>query len=275
MIHEYYDSEERKTFWKVLRNTYVDRNLILLLVKRELIARYRRSVLGIAWSLLTPISTSLVLYFVLSSVFKTHLAGGAGYAAFLLIGMMFNNFLNQGGNSIGYSFVSNSGVVTKIRTEPMLFPVVTAISNLVNYVIGVIPLILFLLFEKRSLHLGLVLYPAIGFIFMLFVLGVGLHVAILAANFHDIHGVMTVVYNVIGYATPIIYPLEVLNAKIKFFVQLNPMTEYVQFTRGLFLEHEYFPSIYWVAYAIAVTLFLFATSLLRLRTKYAEIVESL
>ena len=270
-----YDSAKKTTLVGMLGGIVNDRDLVWLLVKRELITRYRRSLLGLAWSLLTPIATSSVLYFVLSSVFKSKLAGGSGYAAFLMAGILVSNHLNQGGTAAGFSFSSNSGIITKIRTQPLIFPFVAVIGSFINFLLGMVPLMIFLILEKRPLHFSLILIPLVGIFLSILILGLGIHVATLAARYQDIHGIMSVVYNILGYATPIIYPLAIVHGDLRKMLELNPLTEYVQVIRGLSMDSSYFPTTFWTLYALVFTLVLFVSSMWRLRKTYVLIVETL
>ena len=270
-----YDSAKKTTLWDLLAELVNGKDLVWLLVKRELITRYRRSLLGLAWSLLTPIATSSVLYFVLSSVFKSKLAGGSGYAAFLMAGILVSNLLNQGGTSVGFSFSANAGIITKIRTQPLLFPFVAVTGALINFLLGMIPLIIFLILEGRPLRFTLLAIPLAGIFLSMLILGLGIHVATLAARYQDIHGIMAVLYNILGYATPIIYPLTITHGKLRKILEINPLTEYVQVIRGLSIDSSYFPPTAWIVYAILFSGVLFVTSLWRLQKTYVLIVETL
>jgi ABC-type polysaccharide/polyol phosphate export permease len=228
-----------------------------------------------AWSLITPISTSIVLYFVLSSVFKARLSGGSGYAAFLMAGVITINHLNQGGTGAGFSFYANQGVITKVKTELLMYPVVSVAGSLVTFLLGIFPLLFFLLLEGRSIRFGILLIPIIGIPLSILILGLGLHVAVLSSRYQDIQGIMSIVYNILGYATPMIYPLNVVHGTLRTLIQLNPLTEYVQDIRACVLDTTYLPKWYWQCYAILFTVILFCTSLWRLKNNRVRIVESL
>jgi len=251
------------------------KDLVLLLVNRELVSRYRRSILGIAWSLLTPMALAGVLYFVLSTVFKARLPGGSGYAAFLMSGLILSNLLNQGANSVGFSYSANAGVITKIRTHILMFPIVSILSSFVNFLLGIIPLILFLILEDKPIKLSLVLIPVIGVFISILILGIGLHISSLAARYHDIHGIMSVVYNVLGYATPIIYPLSITQGLVREIISLNPFTNYVELIRACAIDSSYMPSFGLIAYTLILTFIVLITGVSRLRKSYPAIVEAL
>lgn len=270
-----YDSNLRVSTFGLCRNLWNERDLTWLLVKRDFIVRYRRSLMGMAWSLITPISTSIVLYFVLSSVFKERLSGGSGYAAFLMAGVITINHLNQGGTGAGFSFYANQGVITKVKTELLMYPVVAVIGSFVTFLLGIVPLLLFVLLEGRPLGITVLAIPLIGVPISILILGLGVHVAVLSARYQDIQGIMAVVYNVLGYATPMIYPLSVVHGPLRTLIQLNPLTEYVQLIRACILDSTYLPKWYWIAYSLVFTLILAMTALIRLKNARVRIVESL
>lgn len=270
-----YDSSKKISLFKVVTSLYSDKDLVFLLVKRDLVSRYRRSVLGIAWSLVTPMAMAGVLYFVLSTVFKARLPGGSGYAAFLMSGLILSNLLNQGANSVGFSYSANAGVITKIRTHVLIFPIVSILSSFVNFLLGIIPLILFLILENKTLKFSLIAIPIIGICTSVLILGIGLHVASLAARYQDIHGIMSVFYNILGYATPIIYPLSITKGLVRDVISLNPFTNYVELIRACAIDSTYMPSYGLIAYTLILTLTVFITGVSRLRKNYPSIIEAL
>lgn len=270
-----YDSSKKVSLFRVVTSLYSEKDLVFLLVKRDLVSRYRRSILGIAWSLVTPMAMAAVLYFVLSTVFKARLPGGAGYAAFLMSGLILSNLLNQGANSVGFSYSANAGVITKIRTHVLMFPIVSILSSFVNFILGIIPLILFLILEDKTLKLSLLAIPIIGACISILILGIGLHVAALAARYQDIHGIMSVVYNILGYATPIIYPLSITQGLVREIISLNPFTNYVELIRACAIDSSYKPSNGLILYTLILTLIVFLTGVIRLRKNYPAIIEAL
>ncbi len=270
-----YDSSKTVSTFRTVLSLYSDRDLIWLLVRREFITRYRRSILGIAWSLVTPVAMACVLYFVLSSVFKARLPGGSGYAAFLMAGLIVSNLLNQGATSAGFAYSANAGVITKIRTHILIFPLVSVLNSLINFTLGIVPLMIFILIENRPIKITILLVPLVGILISILVLGIGLHVASFAARYQDIHGIMSVVYNILGYATPIIYPLEITKGIVRQLINLNPLTNYVEMIRGFSIDSNYMPNFGLISYSVVLTMIVFFTAVNRIRKRYPTIIEGL
>ena len=125
--------------------------LIRLLVNRELTLRYKRSVIGIGWTLLNPMLTSFVLWVVFSFVFASRLSGSQQYAPYLMAGILMNTFFNQGLLQSAESIASNGAVLTKIYVPPQVFAISAALAGLVNFFIGLIPLTIVVFISGQTL----------------------------------------------------------------------------------------------------------------------------
>ena len=147
--------------------------LIRLLVGRELTLRYKRSVIGIGWTLLNPMLTSFVLWVVFSFVFAGKLPDGQQYAPYLMAGIVLNSFFNQGLMISAESIANNSHVLTKIYVPPQVFPISVALAGLVNFFIGLIPLAVVVYISGQSLALTSPLVIVVGVFLALLVAGLG------------------------------------------------------------------------------------------------------
>ena len=208
--------------------------LIRLLVGRELTLRYKRSVIGIGWTLLNPMLTSFVLWVVFSFVFAGKLPDGQQYAPYLMAGIVLNSFFNQGLMISAESIASNSGVLTKIYVPPQIFPISVALAGLVNFFIGLIPLAIVVYISGQSLALTFPLVIIVGFFLALLVAGLGLSLSLLFIRFDDTRNIVTVLLMILTYFTPIFYPISVLSPKLQKIVQLNPLNSFLDCFRWAF-----------------------------------------
>ena len=208
--------------------------LIRLLVGRELTLRYKRSVIGIGWTLLNPMLTSFVLWVVFSFVFAGKLPDGQQYAPYLMAGIVLNSFFNQGLMISAESIASNSGVLTKTYVPPQVFPISVALAGLVNFFIGLIPLtlVVFISGQKISFAAPLVLFVGICLAFL--VAGLGLSLSLLFIRFDDSKNFVGVALLILTYLTPIFYPISILSDQMQFFVNLNPLTSFLDCFRWSF-----------------------------------------
>jgi ABC-type polysaccharide/polyol phosphate export permease len=208
--------------------------LIRLLVNRELTLRYKRSVIGIGWTLLNPILTSFVLWVVFSFVFAGRLPEGQQYAPYLMAGIVLNTFFNQGLMFSAFSIQSNSSVLTKIYVAPQVFPISVALAGLVNFFIGLIPLAAVVYISGQSLSLTFPLVIIVGFFLALLVAGIGLSLSLVFIRFDDTKNIVGILLLILTYVTPIFYPITVLSQRMQSIVNLNPLTSYLDCFRWAF-----------------------------------------
>jgi len=208
--------------------------LIRLLVNRELTLRYKRSVIGIGWTLLNPMLTSFVLWIVFSFVFAGRLPGTQQYAPYLMAGILLITFFSQGVTISAESIASNGPVLTKIYVPPQIFPISTALAGLVNFLIGLIPLSIVCFISGQPLAWTMPLVFIVGICLSFLTAGIGLTLSILYIRYDDMRNIVNVLLMILMYFTPILYPLSVLSPRLQKIIQLNPLTSYLDVFRWAF-----------------------------------------
>ena len=195
-------------------------DLIWCLVVRDLRVRYRRSTLGLIWSMLLPLLNMLVFAVVFSAVFGFHVEN---YTVYALTGILFWNFFHQ--NVIGSmnSLSRNASILKKLPVAKAVFPVATVLSGVVNLSLALVPLFVLLLVTRHPLRPALLFLPVAILVAALFALGVGLLLSPLAIFFTDVVELVSVVLMLVMYLTPVFYPIEIVPEKFRWVVQLNPV----------------------------------------------------
>jgi ABC-type polysaccharide/polyol phosphate export permease len=228
--------------------------LIRLLVGRELTLRYKRSVIGIGWTLLNPMLTSFVLWVVFSFVFASRLPGTQQYAPYLMAGILLNTFFSQGVTLSAESVASNGTVLTKIYVPPQVFPISTALAGLVNFFIGMIPLTIVCLISGQSIALTMPLVIIVGVCLALLTAGIGLTLSIMYIRYDDMRNIVNVLLMILMYFTPVFYPISILSPKLQQVIQMNPLTSYLDVFRWAFSNNA--------SATLSDWLFMFSTSIL-------------
>ena len=208
--------------------------LIRLLVGRELTLRYKRSVIGIGWTLLNPILTSLVLWYVFSFVFASKLPSGQQFAPYLMAGILMNTFFNQSLMQSAESIASNGGVLTKIYVPPQIFAISSALAGLVNFFIGLFPLALVCWVSGQPLAISAPLVLVVGVALALLTAGLGLALSIMFIRFDDTRNVVNVLLLILMYLTPVFYPVGIMNETMQNIIHWNPLTSYLDIFRWAF-----------------------------------------
>ena len=204
------------------------RDLVLVLVARELKVRYRRSTMGFVWSMLQPLLTMVVLTLVFSAIFRFQLDN---YPVYALAGILFWNFFSQ---SVTYSMNSlrvNSQVLQQIPTPRFVFPLVAVLSGVVNLALALIPMLIIVVATGHPLRWSLLFLPVAIVIAALFTLGVGLVLSPLAVFFHDTIELIGVVLTLLMYLTPVFYPMAIVPESVRWVVRFNPMRSVLEVFR--------------------------------------------
>jgi ABC-type polysaccharide/polyol phosphate export permease len=238
--------------------------LIRLLVNRELTLRYKRSVIGIGWTLLNPMLTSFVLWVVFSLAFGSRLIEGQQFAPYLMAGVLLNTFLNQGTWMSAESITANSEILTKIYVRPELFTISAAISAFINFLIGLVPLGIVVIASGQTLAWALPLVLIVAICMTLFVAGLGLFLSTLFVRFDDTRNIVSVLLMIALYITPVFYPISILSKNMQTLINANPVTSYLEIFRWAFSNNAS-PSILDWVYMVtsALAMFLLGSSVFK------------
>src|SRR4030042_5598221 len=224
----YYDSAIQKIHaLEEIREIKRYRHLILQLVRRDMLARYKRSVLGVAWTMLNPLGMIIVLSIVFSRLF----AGVVSYPAYILSGLIAWNFFAQSTNAAMSGLVWGGSLIQRIYIPRTAFGISAIGTALVNILLSLIPLILVMLVTQTAIHISIIFLPISIFLLACFALGVGLILSTMAVYFPDVAEMYQIFLLAWMYLTPIIYPEQIIPANLHLIFDLNPMYYLVRIFR--------------------------------------------
>jgi lipopolysaccharide transport system permease protein len=202
------------------------RGLIQSLVARDLKARYRGSMLGFFWSFVNPLMLLLVYSFVFSTIMPNTTKGIQPYALFMFCGILpwtwFSAALSESTNSL----ISGGNLIKKVLFPAEVLPIVSVLTNMVNFFLGLLILVPSLIFYHRlHLSLDLLWFPVAVLVQLVFSLGLALVLSALTVHFRDIRDLLANILTLWFFATPIIYSWTQDNVKAyKALFDLNPFT---------------------------------------------------
>jgi len=235
MSKEIYDSQARgKVFADTLKAFWDYRELIILLVKRDIAVRYKRSLLGLLWTLLNPLLTSLVLWFVFINIFSAKLPDGTQFAPYLLAGVLLVTFFIQGFNQAADSIALGSGILMKIYVPPQVFAFAGAVSNAVNFCFGLFALAFISLITGDGISLFFPATILVIFSMLMYVTGLGLLVSVAYVRYDDTRSIFAILISFMMYLSPIFYPKEILGETMLAVVNANPLTSFLDVFRYVF-----------------------------------------
>lgn len=217
-----YDAQTR-TGWRMrFKEIWQFRYLLQRLVVRDVKARYKDSVLGILWSLLNPLGLMLVFTIVFSV-----LSGGAAprqYPVFVLVGIIPWRFFGGSLMSTSVAITNNAGLLKKVYFPRELLPIANLLSELVNFLLGFLVLVVFLYIFDLGLTRYALWVPLILFTQLVFTLGLGFLLSTLTTFYRDVIMILDVVLQAWFFLSPVFYSFETLfgDTATLFGVTFNP-----------------------------------------------------
>lgn len=209
------------------------RFLLRELVRKNIKLQYRDSVLGMFWTFLQPLLTTVVLVFVFNNVFGRSSKGVGNYTVYLLIGRLLYTFFTQATKRSMRSIRSNASMIKKVYVPKYIYPLSQILSTFVTFLISLSVLVFVVAFfnitNNNPIHLTWRVVYCIIPILILFALsvGVGMFLATVSVFFRDMENLYDVITTLLFYATPIVYSIDRLNLepgswKLTVF-KLNPL----------------------------------------------------
>ena len=266
----------------VLKTWRLKFELLRMLVRRDLEARYKGSVLGNLWSIVNQLSQLLIYTYVFSIILKVKLSlkglpeeNSLVFGLWLFAGLLPWIAFTAGLTQAATSVVSQTNLVKKVVFPLALLPLVPVLSAFVESGFGLIILIIFVAFRIGTLHETLALLPLIWLPQLLLTTGLAYFTAALTVFFRDIPQTIIVLFNLWFYLTPIVYPLDVVPEAVRDLVLwLNPMAAITQIYRDLILVGSVDHGGEWAVFAIVSVLTFYGGFWVyqRLRAGFADVL---
>lgn len=224
-----YDSAQRRSAaFEEIKELFRYRSLVLQLVRRDVLTRYKRSVLGVAWTMLNPLGTMIVLTVVFSQAF----GGGPQYAPYVLSGLIAWNFFAQSTNAAMVHLVWGEGLLKRIYLPRTVFAISAIGTALVNILLSLIPLVLVMLATRVPIRLSVLFVPVPILFLTFFALGIGLLLSTVAVYFADVAEMYQIGITAWMYLSPVIYPENILPPIFQTWLsRLNPMYNLIKLFR--------------------------------------------
>lgn len=208
--------------------------LLFQLVSRDFKVKYKRSVLGILWSLLYPVLTMSVMALVFTNVFKMSTTG-VNYLVYLMSGLVIFNYYSEASNLAMSSVVGNFSLINKVYIPKYIFPISKCIFVGINFLLTLIPLYAIILITGTGLNFYHLLLPFAFICMFLFTVGMGLILSTIAVFLRDMFYIYGVVLTLWTYLTPIMYDFSIIPEKFQIFFKFNPLFWIIKFVRDIIL----------------------------------------
>ena len=207
-------------------------DLLIALLLRDIKIKYKRSILGFAWSILNPLLMMIVMSIVFSTIFKTDIKN---FPIYLITGQVIFSFFSEATNTAMTSIISNGGLIKKVYIPKYIFALSKVMFSFTNMLFSLVAVVIVAIATKLPITPAILLFPLPLIYVFIFSLGVGLLLASYAVFFRDLlhlYGILLLIWT---YLTPIFYPITILPENVKKVIMFNPMFVYIDNFREIIL----------------------------------------
>ena len=231
-LYSRYKQEHGQRSILALLNNLYHRYFYLLktLVIRDFRVKYQASMLGMVWSLLNPLLTTGVYYFVFNTLFHSDIEN---FVAYLMSGIIMFNYFTESTNLGLYAIIGNASLITKVYVPKFIYPLSKVLSSAINLVISLVPLTIIMLLSGVQFHRSILLLPLALLFLIVFCVGVSLVLSALTVFFRDVQFLWGVLVTLWNFLTPIFYPETIIPLSVRPLYHLNPMYQYITFLRTI------------------------------------------
>ena len=204
------------------------------LVKRDFKKKYKRTILGMIWSVLSPLLNVLVLWLIFSTLYKKD---QPHFVIYLFSGTLVMSFYTECTNGCMRALTSNAGIFSKINVPKYLFLFSKSVQSFINFGLTLVIYFVFCVFQHLSFKYALVLiYPII--MMLIFNLSVGMILSALFVFFRDIEYLYGIFMLFLNYLSAIFYPVTIVPEQYQKLFYINPVYVFIKFFRLVMLDTQ-------------------------------------
>lgn len=237
--HKPHQTNPAEIYSSFIRN----RKLIFQMAKRDVLGRYRGSIMGLAWSFFNPLLMLSVYTFFFSFIFKSRWgvaqdSGHADFAIILFVGLIIHGLFSECINRAPMLINSNVSYVKRVVFPLEIFPWIAMGSAIFHALISIVVLLLLQLILDGNLHWTVILFPLVVAPFILLTLGFAWFLAATGVFVRDIGQTTSMVTSVLLFVSPVFFPTSALPPRVQPLVMLNPLTLIIEESRKVLLFGE-------------------------------------
>lgn len=251
----------RRAVWRPLWELPRRSELVLSLARRELVSRYKGSVLGVIWAVLTPVVMIVIFTFIFAGVFGARFGVRSSpwdYAIYLFCGLLPWNMFQESLILSATTIVSHANLVKRVVFPLETLPLAQSLAALGNQLFGTLALLVATIIIRHELHPTVLWLPVLLIPQLILTLGAAWLIASLGVFLRDIAQGITLLLMAWMYLTPILYPESIVPERYRFYININPFTPLIRSYRRILIEGSApdWPGLgYFTAFALVSFLF--------------------
>lgn len=236
------------------------RELLYQVTYRDLLLRYKQTVMGFAWAIFMPLVNTAVFSIIFMRV--APIDTGMPYPLYAFCGLLTWNFLASSLKFAVNALTNNTSLVTKVYFPREILPVSSVLVSLVDFAVAALVLVAMMIYYRTGVHWTIVLLPVVVAVHVLFTIAVALLLSMANLFYRDVKYLFEIALTIWMFLTSVVYPVSQVGGKLATIMQWNPMTPIIDAYRDVLLR-GHVPPLGSFGIAAAVSIVLFGVSWLR------------
>ncbi|MFN8530012.1 MAG: ABC transporter permease [Anaerolineae bacterium] len=256
-----------------LSELWAFRDLVLILILRDIKLRYKQTALGVIWVILQPLIAAII-FAIIFGRFANLPSDGVPYLLFVFAGLLGWNFFAGALQRAGNSLVGDARLISKVYFPRMVIPIASAAAVLVDFGVAFAVMLALLVINGWALTVNLIVLPILLVILLLIAVGVSLFVSALNVYYRDFMYALPFVIQVWMYASPVVYSGSLIPQVARPFYAINPLVGIIDGFRWALLGVGDFPAVS-LAFSLAAGVILFVAGTLvfqRVEQNFADVI---
>jgi lipopolysaccharide transport system permease protein len=232
-----------------LKELWEYRELVFFFVWRDIIIRYKQTVLGVLWVIFQPLVT-MIIFSIFFGKFAKMPSEGIPYPVFVYVGLLFWNYFSLSLSKAAESIIANESVIQKVYFPRLIIPISSSLTPLVDFCVTSVILGFLMLYYGYVPSLkGIAYVPLLLVITFFSVVGIGCFVTSINVKYRDVRYIMPFFIQILLFLTPVIYPVSIATGKFKYLFAINPMSGVIETARAVILQTGSFD---WRLFALSI-----------------------
>jgi ABC-type polysaccharide/polyol phosphate export permease len=220
----------------MVKEQYDFRELLYQMTRRDLMLRYKQTIMGFGWAIFMPIVNTVIFSVVFTQV--AHIDVGVPYPVFAYCGLLAWNFFASSLKFSVSSLTTNTNLVAKVYFPREIFPFSAVAVAVVDLAVGATVLAGMMLYYRLPLAPAVLFLPLVVIVEIIFTAGVALLLAMANLFYRDVKYLFEVVITMWMFGTSVVYPVDRVGGALGIVLRLNPMTPIVDAYRAVLLRGE-------------------------------------
>lgn len=233
---------------EMLHEQVESRELLLQMVRRDLLVRYKQTIMGFGWAISVPVMNMVIFSIVFTRMVP--LDTGVPYPLFAYAGLLPWNFFASSLRFSAISLTNNPNLVTKVYFPREIFPFSAILVSLVDFAVASLVLAGLMLYYGVGVSWALLFLPVVILVQVAFTAGIALMLAMGNLFYRDVKHLFEVVLTLWMFMTPVVYPVDRIGGHLGVVLMLNPMTPIIDAFRAILLRGELPPAAPFVGAAL-------------------------